>query len=293
MSESKRELPEDEEQSIPVEMTATTSQDEKEVSRDTISDDGGDGWQQNPREECNEEGSGLTLKWFALLMVFQILFPILALGIASIFGGLLALAEKTSFLTGFLYVASNLLNMSNPLTDFNPTDAAGIVIDMYVSVVALLLFGIVLNIVNIFQVPVAINRTIERCIRGAFVVPFVAIVVVIPLSLAAIAGVFGSILAALEGWSVKDGVYYVLGNLIGLGTPLTEVLPTTVVGDVLDIIISSLALGTLAVFVDYVTALNPARYIRKRTKDYLRQHGIANLDPASGPSSLFFSEEKN
>lgn len=218
----------------------------------------------------------LTSKKLFVLFVFLLFFPLLALALSCIFGGLLVVAEDATFLTGFLYVASNLLNMANPLTDFNPADAAGVVIDIYVSTVALLLFGIVLNVVNLFNVPIAINRQIERCVRGSFIVPLIAVGMVIPACVGIIAVVFGSILAGLEGWSVHDGIYYVLGNLLGLSNALTDVNPGTLQGDIVDIIVSSMALGCVAIFVDYVTVLNPARYIRKRLKEVLANLNVVD-----------------
>jgi hypothetical protein len=144
--------------------------------------------------------------------------------------------------------------------------------------VALLTFGIVLNIVNIFQVPLFINRLIEYVATGNIVVPVIALGFVVPLFVAITAAVFGSILAAAEGWSFVDGLYYVFSNLLGLGTPLTDVTPQTVGGDVIDIIVSSFALGCVAVFVDYVTVLNPARYVRKKFKDFLDKNGVSDLN---------------
>ena len=218
-----------------------------------------------------------------LMFLFFILFPIAPLTLSVAFGALLALVEKATFLDGFLYVASNLLSMTTPLTTFNPNNVIGVIIDVYVSIVALLMLGLVLNIVNIFQVPLIINRQIEYVVTGKIAVPVIALGFVIPLLLAINATVFGSILAAAEGWHVKDGIYYVFGNLLGLGTPLTNVTPLTVMGDVLDIIISSFALGSVAVFVDYVTTLNPARSVRKRMKRFLEQKGLVELNDPDIP----------
>ena len=114
-------------------------------------------------------------------------------------------------------------------------------------------------------------------------VPVIALGFVVPLFVAIIAAVFGLILAAAEGWTMVDGLLYVFSNLLGLGTPLTDVTPQTVGGDVIDIIVSSFALGCVAVFVDYVTVLNHARYVRKRTKDFLEQHGVLTLNDPGMP----------
>ena len=227
------------------------------------------------------------------LLAFLVLFPILPLLISTVMGGLLALVEGVTFREGFLYVASNLLSMATNLTDYNPNDPAGIMIDVYVSVVALLLFGIVINVVNLFRVPEEINRTIERFVKGRILVPAIALGFVVPLLVALIAVVCGSILGVAEGWSVRDGILYVFSNLLSLGTPLTDVLPTTMVGDIIDIIISSMALGCVAVFVDYVTCLNPARYIRKRTTEFLEQRGLLETSIVGNQSGETEDERSN
>jgi hypothetical protein len=58
------------------------------------------------------------------------------------------------------------------------------------------------------------------------------------------------------------------------------VTPQTVGGDIIDIFVSSLALGCVAIFIDYVTTLNPARYVRKRLKESLERHSVFN---SNGP----------
>jgi hypothetical protein len=87
----------------------------------------------------------------------------------------LALVEEdANFRTGFLYVVSNLLGMANPLTSYNPSGAtAAIIIDMYVSITALICFGIMLNIVNLFQVPLAMNNLIKRFVTNPIIVTVV------------------------------------------------------------------------------------------------------------------------
>jgi hypothetical protein len=104
-------------------------------------------------------GTIISISWlkriFYLCVFIFILFPLLSIFLATVFGGLLALAEKTAFLHGFLYVVSNLLGMANPLTEWEPTTGIPIVvvIDIYTSVAALISFGIMLNVVNLFSVP--------------------------------------------------------------------------------------------------------------------------------------------
>ena len=119
----------------------------------------------------------LDLKNFMILGLFLFfIFPLLPLLLATIFGGLFVLFEPdTTFRQGFLYVVSNLLGMANPLTDYSPIGVtAGAIIDVYVAVTALICFGIMLNIVNLFEVPMAINRFIERFVKNAFLLSLVS-----------------------------------------------------------------------------------------------------------------------
>jgi hypothetical protein len=236
-------------------------------------------------DQSRDATKNKTLAWkrFGLLLLFVLLFPALPLALAVMFGGLLALVEKATFLEGFLYVASNLSSLATPLTDFSPSNVGGVIIDVYISVVALMLFGIVLNVVNVFQIPLAMNTMIESFVKGSVIVPLIALGFLIPLQIAIVAVTFGALLALLEGWGVNDGIYYVFGNLLGLGTPLTSVTPQTKAGDMFDIYVSSLALVCLAIFVDYVTTLNPARHVRKRLKEALEKYGVVNLNDPGIP----------
>ena len=215
--------------------------------------------------------------FFLCLFIF-ILFPILSIFLATIFGGLLALAESTTFLKGFLYVVSNLLGMANPLTDWVPTSGTGVVvvIDLYTAVAALISFGIMLNIVNLFGIPHSMNKFIRRCTKNEVLVPTIALGIIIPILYTTICVIFGTILALIEGWTISDGILYVITNILGLADPLTDIMPDTKGGKVVDIIISSTALGYIAIFADYVTTLNPSSYVRKHTRLLLIKMGAVD-----------------
>ena len=67
-------------------------------------------------------------------------------------------------------------------------------------------------------------------------------------------------------------------NTLGLGTPLTDKTPTSTSGALLDIIISSMALGYIAIFADYVTVLNPSSALRKKFRSCLGAFGVIDLE---------------
>jgi hypothetical protein len=100
----------------------------------------------------------LTWKRFAILLLLLIIIPLVPVGLSQIFGGLLAWVENAAFLGVFLYVASNLLTLANPLMSINRNNVGGAIIDVYISMVALLTFDIVVNIVNIFQLLLSTKR---------------------------------------------------------------------------------------------------------------------------------------
>ncbi|KAL3915455.1 MAG: hypothetical protein SGPRY_007213 [Prymnesium sp.] len=59
--------------------------------------------------------------------------------------------------------------------------------------------------------------------KRPFVAFFLAAFVLVPIAILLIAFVFGACLASLEGWPIYDGFLYVMGNIVGLSTPLTQV----------------------------------------------------------------------
>ncbi|KAK1738176.1 hypothetical protein QTG54_010845 [Skeletonema marinoi] len=219
-------------------------------------------------------------RMFYLCVFIFVLFPLLSIFLATIFGGLLAWAENTTFLNGFLYVVSNLLGMANPLTNWEPTTGTGvvIVIDIYTAVAALISFGIMLNVVNLFRVPHEMNNLIRKVVTNGFLVPTIALGIIIPAWYAGLCSIMGAILALAENWHVSEGILYVLSNILGLANPLTDVSPNKTAGQVIDVVISSIALGYIAIFADYVTTLNPSSYVRFKIRGYLIALGVVDAD---------------
>ena len=116
-------------------------------------------------------------------------------------------------------------------------------VDVYVSVISLMMFGVVINVVRVFRLPEKIDNSLERQLGlTGFWRPFVAFGFMIPFIISMIACFFGILLALAEGWSIHDGILYVIGNLLSLGTALTPIIPSTIWGDLIDILISSVAL---------------------------------------------------
>lgn len=239
---------------------------------------------------------GLDCKKFTLLVMFLLfVFPVVPITIAAIFGALfLWLEPDTTYRQGFLYVVSNLLGMANPLTDYNPSDATiAIILDMYVAITSLVVFGIMLNVVNLFEVPTAMNKLIGKVVKNQFFVSFIVLVIIIPLWNAGMCCIFGSILAVAENWSIQDGILYVFTNALGLGTALTDVAPETIGGAIVDIVVSAMALGYLAIFADYVVEVNPSRFVRRKVRSCLVGCGLMKLNNDNIRDVMSFDLDEN
>merc|ERR1711959_700423 len=92
----------------------------------------------------------------------------------------------------------------------------------------------------------------EHQTRKAALVYLLVVLVLLPIVVVAVAFIFGALLAVCEGWKVVDGFRYVVGNLCGLATPLTDATPTSIGGDLVDVVISVWSLSVVATFVGIV-----------------------------------------
>lgn len=106
----------------------------------------------------------------------------------------------------------------------------------------------------------------------------IALGIIIPAWYAGLCSIMGVILALAENWHVSEGISYVLSNILGLADPLTDVSPDSAAGKVIDVVISSIALGYIAIFADYVTTLNPSTFVRVKIRGYLIALGVVNAD---------------
>ena len=266
--------------------TTRGTEDEEPPDEDIVHDINNNNNNNNKNDEEEDDQNSLAieikldLKRLFVLFVFLIfIFPLLPICLSILYGGLLMAVDGCTFRHGFLYVVSNIVAMANPLTTYTPEETAAIVIDVYVAVTTLITFGIMLNFVNLFEIPKALNKLLYRLIPNTTVVTVIALGFVLPASIGVMACLFGVGLAWAEGWAWNDGILYVISNLLGLGNPLTDVIPTTFSGALFDVVISSAAFGTLAIFTDYVTILNPSKALRQQFRRLLGKIGIIKLNP--------------
>jgi len=94
------------------------------------------------------------------------------------------------------------------------------------------------------------------CVSHSGLIAFLRIslfvVVGVPGAVLFIAAFFGGVLAAAEGWSFYDGFLYVTGNLVGLATPLCNLSPDGVFGQMLDAYIAALSVAMAGVAIGFI-----------------------------------------
>jgi len=89
-------------------------------------------------------------KYHAATFVFYsfVTIPVACFLLCLVFGGVLALVEDWSFTTGFLYVASDLAALGNPLTSASPTSGFGTLLDIVVATWCLTFGSTVMGLVG-------------------------------------------------------------------------------------------------------------------------------------------------
>lgn len=83
-----------------------------------------------------------------------ILIPVAVTCITLLFALLLAAAEGWTVGTGFLYVISNLLGLANPLTGNSPSANPGMILDCYISILAITVAGFMIAIVGELEIDI-------------------------------------------------------------------------------------------------------------------------------------------
>ena len=98
----------------------------------------------------------LSMAFFVLVGV-----PIVVIGVACIFGALLAWVEEWSFREGFEYVSSNILQLATPLTDVTPDNLEGEIMDIIIAVWSLSIAGLAIGFMASFSILATCAEAIE------------------------------------------------------------------------------------------------------------------------------------
>jgi len=211
-------------------------------------------------------------------MIFStILLPVAIALAAIVFGGLLAAGEGWSYVDGFMYVMRDVLDVGIEMTKAKVEGTSGIVWDVFISFWAL---GVVVVAFS-FVYEMALCRrntlgwalekfglTIEeeydedgefvvtsKVLKHATAVLTIFVFLVIPILVGTLSVVLGGLLAALEGWSFRDGALYLISELCNIEGGLVEAHPETTFNKLFIVIIDCWALAIFGSFVGlFVTA---------------------------------------
>jgi hypothetical protein len=185
----------------------------------------GDGF----RAGCSQDGWFTVQEWgdwprgFIFLSVFLLLIlPTMIFLSAFLMGGILAASEAWTFDDGFDYVLGNMVGVG-PIVNLVPATHFGIALDVIVSLYTLLLTNGFLGMTACLSLSVKVTDMIPDGICGLSRV----LLIYAPVTLVALAVVFGGIIAKIEDWSFGDGILFMIGSLCTIEDPLVKSHPTT------------------------------------------------------------------
>ena len=211
-------------------------------------------------------------------MIFStILLPVAVALTALVFGGLLAAGEGWSYVDGFMYVLRDVLDVDVELTTVTAEGTSGIVWDVFVSFWAL---GVVIVAFSfLYEMALCRRNTLgwameklgltideeydedgelvvtSQMLKHATAVLGMFVFLVVPILVGSLSVVLGGLLAAIEGWSFRDGALYLISELCNIEGGLVEVHPDTAFNKFFIVIIDCWALAIFGSFVGlFVTA---------------------------------------
>mmetsp|Transcript_6560 Transcript_6560/g.16095 ORF Transcript_6560/g.16095 Transcript_6560/m.16095 type:complete len:367 (+) Transcript_6560:46-1146(+) len=174
--------------------------------------------------------------------------PAFVFAICLVLGPFVAFAESWSASLGIEYMLGNLMGLTQPLTDDVPQSAVGIILAVVISAVGLLLVTLCLGI---GQSLVSACRVWEL---SSSISSFFLWVFGVNLAMMALLSfVIGSLLSAVEGWTLLDGCKFAVAQICQFPNSLTEVAPVTGWGIFIEVLCISLQVLVQSVALDTIS----------------------------------------
>lgn len=189
--------------------------------------------------------SPLWPEWLKNVMSMAVLLvcvvPLSVLAVSLFFGGFTAISEGWVYGVGFEYVLSNVAGLSVALTSVVPTSMLGEVVDVFLSLWAMLLACTFMGIAGGMTLVVRMIEKMPPTVLGFFRYIFIYI----PVALLVLSLATGVVIGAIEGWSFVDGFFFMVGSMCGLANPLTSVAPVSPSGMFVEVLcmVGELTLG--------------------------------------------------
>lgn len=159
----------------------------------------------------------------SLLLVLLGLVPAVVLITCVVLGPMVAALEGWPVAIGVEYMISNALGLLQPLTEETPVTLLGQLVSSIANCLSMVVVTATMGIVSSMMVVSEFTQRMPKSAKGFFLTMFI----LIPTVMFLLAFFTGLLMAASEGWSVRQGFFYMIGALLGLANPLTSVAPLT------------------------------------------------------------------
>lgn len=185
----------------------------------------------------------------SFLWMFVCMIPCSLFIVAGLFGCFMAVAEDWPVDVGYYYVIANILGLFNPLTNANPTSTMGGLLDIVISIYALLMTQIIVGILTMQQFiefhADGVPDTMCALVRY--------LLLYMPILLFAFGLVSGAIVADFEDWSYSDGILHMTGTLVQMANPIDDQTIVTKRGMFIESLCASWNLGFVAIVIQLVS----------------------------------------
>lgn len=127
---------------------------------------------------------------------------------------------------GVEYLLSNVLGMTQPLTDIVPTNDAGIHFAIIVNMYAVILVTTAMGLVANMSLMTALAGKVPESTCGFLAFLFI----ITPVTMFVLTWIIGALMAGIEGWSLLDGYYFMAASMASLANPVGDAVPETALG---------------------------------------------------------------
>lgn len=152
--------------------------------------------------------------------------PLFLVCCSVLLGLLVAAFEDWPASIGVEYLLSNVLGMTQPLTDIVPTNDGGIHFAIIVNMYAVILVTTAMGLVANMSLMTAMAKKVPESTCGFLGFLFI----VTPVTMFIITWMIGGLMAVIEGWDFHDGYYFMAASMASLANPVGDAVPETALG---------------------------------------------------------------
>lgn len=152
--------------------------------------------------------------------------PLFLVCCSVLLGLLVAAFEDWPAAIGVEYLLSNVLGMTQPLTDIVPSNDAGIHFAIIINMYAVILVTTAMGLVANMSLMTALASKVPGSTCGFLAFLFI----ITPVTMFVLTWIIGAVMAGIEGWSLHDGYYFMAASMASLANPVGDAVPETALG---------------------------------------------------------------